>query len=266
VAEAPRPRPPQLDDIADAPSERGDLFETPAIRILFRLAVTRASGLLVLSVGGIRKEIYFLEGVPEYVSSNVAGELFGAYLVSQKAISEGELDMALAMMPHYGGKLGDTLVGLGLMKPLDVFRHLTRQVRQKLVDVCSWQSGDYAWYDGRDNPREAFPLDIDPFEVIGAGAMSLSPEYFTRWLERAGDWRPRSVKHKDIVPEQFRIGGVAREVYNRLDGKKTVRALAERYTAEEHRLRFLRVVFLLLKTDLARDSRQAAAPGRAGGR
>ena len=110
--------------------------------------------------------------VPEYVTSNMASELLGNYLVARGALSSGELAMALAMMPHYGGKLGDTLVGLGLLKTLEVFRHLTVQVRQKLIDVCTWTKGTFGWYEGRALERNAFPLDLNPFEVLGAGAVS----------------------------------------------------------------------------------------------
>jgi serine/threonine protein kinase len=136
-----RPAPPQLGDIVDNPDDAGDFAQISPLRVLFRLMLARSTGLLVVSVGGIKKEVYVRDGQPEYVSSNVASELFGSYLVSKGVLSDGELAMALAMMPHYGGRLGDTLVGLGLLKPLEVFRHLTRQVRTKLIDVCTWNKG-----------------------------------------------------------------------------------------------------------------------------
>ena len=120
------PTPPALADIAEPPDDAGEFSVTSPMRVLFRLMTARATGLLVVAVGGIKKEIYVRDGQPEYVSSNVASELFGNYLVTKGVLSDGELAMALAMMPHYGGKLGDTLVGLGLLKPLEVFRHLTR--------------------------------------------------------------------------------------------------------------------------------------------
>src|SRR5262249_35104042 len=135
--------------------EAGDLAATSPIHVLYRLAVEKDSGLLVVEVpsgrgdSGVIKEIFFSAGNPEYVTSNLARELFGEYLVAQRVIAPGELAMALAMMPHFGGRLGDTLVGLGLLKPLDVFRHLTRQVREKIVDVCTWHKGSYRWYAGK---------------------------------------------------------------------------------------------------------------------
>jgi hypothetical protein len=121
--------------------------------VLFRLTMTRANGLLSAEVGGIKKEIYARGGVAEYVTSNMSSELFGT--ISSAGVMQGELAMALAMMPHYGGKLGDTLVGLGLLKPLEVFRHLTRQVRSKIIDVCTWNKGGFGWYAGRENQRTA---------------------------------------------------------------------------------------------------------------
>jgi hypothetical protein len=247
-AEPPGPVRPEIEGVAD---DSGDLEEVPPIAVLYRLTRARESGLLVVSAGAIRKEIYFRFGTPEFVSSNVAKELFGGYLVSKKMISEGELAMALAMMPHYGGKLGDTLVGLGLMRPLDVFRMLTGQVRDKLVDVCTWKKGTFAWYADRENPRDAFPLDLDAYEVLGAGAMALPKAQVDEWVEANAAARPRSAKVPDLTPEHFQIGEIGRKVYDKLTGTKTVRELSARYTDDVLRLRFLRVLMLLVLTGLA---------------
>src|SRR5262249_32599055 len=119
-------------------SEEGDLADVSVTRIFSRLAVCRETGMLRVECGGAVQDIYLVHGAPEYVTSNLARELLGEYLVAQNVITSGELSMALAMMPRFGGKLGDTLVGLSLMRPLDVFRHLTRQVREKLIDVFTW--------------------------------------------------------------------------------------------------------------------------------
>jgi len=154
-------------------------------------------------------------------------------------------------MPHFGGKIGDTLVGLGLMKPLDVFRHLTRQVRDKIVDVCTWQKGHYRWYRGKRNPREAFPLGLDCFEVLGAGATSLAAETVEAWARPMADRAPIAAKNTRVVPEAFRLGTFPREVYNRLDGRLKLRDWIGRFTSVDDRLAFLRTLYLLVHTDLA---------------
>jgi hypothetical protein len=221
--------------------------------VLFRLMTTRATGLLLVAVGGIKKEIYVRDGQPEYVSSNVASELFGNYLVSKGVLSDGELAMALAMMPHYGGKLGDTLVGLGLLKPLEVFRHLTRQVRTKIIDVCTWNKGAFGWYAGRENPREAFPLDFNAFEILGAGAMALSDEFVDSWIARNAALKLRTTRTRRVGPERFEVVGLV-QLCDLLDGKRTVIDLVESHPDRSERLKTGRMLTLLEACDLARPS------------
>src|SRR5262249_12199832 len=98
------------------PDETGDLAEVTTTRIFTRLAAMRETGLLRVECGGAVKDIYLSGGAPEYVTSNLARELLGEYLVAQGVITSGELSMALAMRPRFGGKLGDTLVGLSRLR------------------------------------------------------------------------------------------------------------------------------------------------------
>jgi len=247
------PTPPALADIPEAPDDAGDFSVTTPLRVLFRLMTARATGLLVVAVGGIKKEIYVRDGQPEYVSSNVASELFGNYLVTKGVLSDGELAMALAMMPHYGGKLGDTLVGLGLLKPLEVFRHLTRQVRTKIIDVCTWNKGGFAWYAGRENPREAFPLDFNAFEILGAGAMALSDDVTDSWVAKNGSLKLRASRTRRVGPERFEVKGLV-ELFESLDGKRSVGDVVESNQERADQLRIGRMLCLLEACDLARPA------------
>jgi hypothetical protein len=247
------PEPPALADIPEPPDDAGEFSSTPPLRVLFRLMTARATGLLVVAVGGVKKDIYVRDGMPEYVASNVASELFGNYLVTKGVLSDGELAMALAMMPHYGGKLGDTLVGLGLMKPLEVFRHLTRQVRTKIIDVCSWNKGTFAWYAGRENPREAFPLDFNAFEILGAGAMAMPDEHIDSWTARYANVRLRASRTRRVGPERFEVAGLV-DLCELLDGQRSVGELVDLAPERAERLRTGRMLSLLEACDLARPA------------
>ena len=247
------PTPPALGDISEPPDDAGEFHVTSPLRVLFRLMTARATGLLVVAVGGIKKEIYVRDGQPEYVSSNVASELFGNYLVAKGVLSEGELAMALAMMPHYGGKLGDTLVGLGLLKPLEVFRHLTRQVRSKIIDVCTWNKGGFGWYSGRENPREAFPLDFNAFEILGAGAIALSDDHIESWIAKNGSLKLRASRTRRVGPERFEVKGLV-QLCDLLDGKRTIGDLVEMQGDRNERLKTGRMLCLLEACDLARPT------------
>jgi serine/threonine-protein kinase len=251
--------PPDLIEPEDTPEENGDFTTNAPLKVLYRLMSTRRTGLLVAKVGAIKKEIYVRDGMPEYVSSNVSSELFGNWLVQQGVLSPGELAMALAMMPHYGGKLGDTLVGLGLMKPLEVFRNLTKQVRQKLIDVCTWSKGFYSWYANRMNDREAFPLDLNAFEVLGAGAMGLADSVVEVWYDRNRDARLKATKAGKFGPDRFELPGL-RAIYDLLDGKKSVSEHLSRWTDEAERKKALRMIMLLEMCELARPATPTGAP------
>ncbi|MDB4966085.1 MAG: serine/threonine protein kinase [Myxococcales bacterium] len=235
----------------EPPDLRGELADLSPVRLLARLAADRETGQLIIERGEITKEIFLVDGAPEFVSSNVPAERFGEYLVARGVISAGELSMALAILPRFQGKLGDTLVGLSLLRPLEVFRHLTRQVRDKIIDVFAWQTGRYRYHRGRMNKREAFPLGLDAFEILGAGVAGLPLEPVRLRLEKHAAKRVRRVERQRPSPEHFRVGAGPRELWQRLDGKRTVGEWMRRYDQPEQLLTLCRTLFLLIESDLA---------------
>jgi eukaryotic-like serine/threonine-protein kinase len=236
---------------ADSADLRGDLADVSPVRLFARLATDRETGQLVVERGSVTKEIFLVDGAPEFVSSNVPAERFGEYLVARGVISAGELSMALAILPRFQGKLGDTLVGLSLLRPLEVFRHLTRQVRDKIIDVFAWPSGNYRYFRGRMNKREAFPLGLDAFEILGAGVAGLPLEAVRLRLDKLAAKRVRRVERQRPTPEHFRVGAGPRELWQRLDGKRTVGEWIRRYEQPEQLLTLCRTLFLLIESDLA---------------
>jgi serine/threonine-protein kinase len=136
---------------------------------LTRAAMERTTALLLCELGGVRKEVYVKDGAPAFVTSNLAGELLGEYLVANNVITRGELTMALAVMPRFEGRLGDTLSALGLVEPVVLFRHIAGQVRDKLIDLFLWTSGSCTHYHGVAPPPSGFPLNIDAWEVLDEG-------------------------------------------------------------------------------------------------
>jgi serine/threonine-protein kinase len=234
-----------------SPDEEGQLQDVTSTRIFTRLAAMRETGLLRVECGGAVKDIYLSGGAPEYVTSNLARELLGEYLVAQGVITSGELSMALAMMPRFSGKLGDTLVGLSLMRPLDVFRHLTRQVRDKLVDVFTWARGQWKYWRGRTNQREAFPLGIDPFEIVGAGVVAIPEELLHVRYRSLGERTPHARPGLLVDPDAFRVGPMPRELLARLDGTRTLAQWTRLYGSQEELAAFLRTLYLLIESELA---------------
>jgi eukaryotic-like serine/threonine-protein kinase len=236
---------------ARPPDKAGDLSIISPMRLFADLAAGNETGLLRFEMSPHVKEVYLVRGAPESVNSSLKSERFGEYLVSRGFLTMHNLDVALQNQPRFSGKLGDTLVGMGLMRPLDVFRLLSQQVRERVMEIFSWVQGYFSFYRGVRNPQEAFPLGLDTFEILGAGLLTLPYEFLERKFRPFLDYRPRANPFGRIAPEAFRLGPTPREVLNFLDGSRSLRDWMSHFTQTEELLTFLRTLYLLVETDLA---------------
>jgi serine/threonine-protein kinase len=103
------------------------------------------------------------------VASSNASELLGEYLVRRGKLAREELDMALAVLPRYGGRMGDTLIALGLVDAVDVFRAIREQGRDRVSDLFLWKHGKVAFHRGAQEKHVEFPLDLDLPDLMLAG-------------------------------------------------------------------------------------------------
>jgi eukaryotic-like serine/threonine-protein kinase len=234
------------------PTGQGTFEQRSPINVLFRLAVDQATGLLRVERDAVVKEAYFEDGHPSFVRSNVLDERLGEYLVANRVISRPQLERALEVLPHFGDRLGATLVGLKLMRPVDAFHHLTGQVRAKMVDVCQWSVGSYQWFHRYENPWPALPLHLDTFEILGAGAMSLSREVIGRWAREVALRRPVTGRLAQIELQRFGLGQKPQFISYLLDGKTSVRGVVERFSSSQDQLDVLRILYLLIESECAR--------------
>jgi eukaryotic-like serine/threonine-protein kinase len=233
--------------------EIGDFKETPVLRLIHRLARTKATGMLSLEGrAGVLKEAYITEGQPQFVNSNIEGERLGNFLLEQKALTPQALQRAVSVMHHFGGRLADTLVGLDLLDPLEAYRLLAKQVAAKLIEAFSWQKGRYTWLPRAPNPYRSRALHLDPFRVIGAGAAQVGEPLVDEWLQA----NARAFAIREPVQEgelaSFGLGEALLRVYSLLDGRTRLGDLAARVRSPEARLNLLRLTYLLVQTDLAR--------------
>jgi len=233
------------------PDSAGDISIITPMRLFCDLALAGETGLLHFELGGTVKEIFLVGGAPESVSSSNGNERFGEYLLGKQVLGPADLELALSMLPHYNGKLGDTLVALGLLRPLDVFRLLSEQVRDRVIDVFAWAEGMFAYYRGVTNRQENFPLGLDTFEILGASVVNIPYDLLAQRFDPMVDYRPIATGRGRVEPEAFRIGPTPREVLNLLDGERTLREWMSTFTDREERLTFLRSLYLLVETDLA---------------
>jgi serine/threonine-protein kinase len=242
-------------DIPSGPREIGEIAQHPVLQVAYQLAKSKGTGMLALEGrAGVLKEAYFVDGQPQFVSSNVESERLGNYLIQQGALTPQALARATAVVHHFGGRLADTLVGLDILEPLEAYRLLAKQVAAKLMETFSWQKGRYTWTPRHPNPWKARSLHLDAFRVIGAGAAQLGEPLIEDWLSAnlKGFVVREPIQDGDLA--QFGLGDALLRVYSLLDGRTRLGELANKVRSPEARMNLLRLTYLLVQTDLARLS------------
>jgi len=152
------------------------LRDTPMLNVLAYMRQKGESGALFVerassSGNASRKEIYLDKGRLLHVASSEREELLGEYLVRRGRLTREQLETALGMLSSYGGRLGDTLIGIGMVDAVDVFRAIRDQGRDRVATLCGWSEGLVTFYRGTAPQRVEFPLDLDLASPMMAGAI-----------------------------------------------------------------------------------------------
>ncbi len=180
--------------------------------------------------GDAHAELYFKHGKLVLAVSNEPAMLLGERLVKKGLIQRGELELAVLVMHRYNGQLGDTLVGLGLADPVEVFQAIRAQGRDRVAELFKWNQGQLAFYRGIDPARVDFRLDLDVPGLILAGLTEVrsTEGVFSTWddeLDRKLPvTSPRPAWTKEVTWPSVMLG-VLRELAQGATVRETIGAL-----------------------------------------
>ena len=237
------------DEAAGQTTLRAPLARTTLPRLVFKLSFERETGVLVIRDGARRKKVYFVEGAPEFVASTDKRELLGEHLVAQGQVLRMEVDMALAMLPRFGGRIGDALVGLGVLRPVELFRAIHLQTQARLVELFSWRRGELTFVRGARSHEETFPVGIDACEVIARGVRAgYTFEEIDRILEPLSEALLVPSVSPPVRPEHFRLTDREARVLRQIDGTYTLQRLYGAGIADPDEV--ARAVFIALSGQL----------------
>jgi serine/threonine-protein kinase len=157
------------------PGKRGELKAASLLPVIHGLSAERETGMLYLSDGNRRKKIYFVDGRPDFVASTSRQEMLGQYLVDRGHCLSMEVDMGLALMPSCAGRLGDALVNLGVLRPVQLYRAVAAQVRERYLEAFGWRGGEWLYVSGAESKEETYPIEQDAHVLMRDAAMQLHP-------------------------------------------------------------------------------------------
>lgn len=205
---------------------RGDFSLKPFALVLAEIYRWRATGALLLRREKVKKIVYFREGNPELVKSNLLVECLGRILVREKMISEAECSESLRRVKDSGRMQGTVLIEMGCISPHNLQYALHVQLQEKLFDVFRWEQGEYQF-----NPRVALPpepvsLGMPCAQLIYEGVRR---GYDEKRLARALAGADAKYVHPSDDPLQALqdagLGDDERKLLALADGHKTVATL-----------------------------------------
>ncbi len=69
-----------------------------------------------------------------------------------------------AMLRAVWRRIGDAfLVGLGVLRPIELFRAIHEQTQGRFVEIFRWRTGEFGFARGARSHEETFPMGVDPY-------------------------------------------------------------------------------------------------------
>lgn len=233
------------------PSYSGFLSDHSFIKVFYRLAVARETGRLLITRGENKKEIFFAQGHPVFVGSNLPGERIGEYLVQQGVISQQQLADALVIVGNFGNHLGNTLMGMKVLTPHLFYEHLVGQLRAKIMRVILWTDGRYDFFKDVLYEGPKLPLQLDSLDILTEASRTLLAKDALE--KRLGDRLDAPLVHAHRAPigiERLGLNGFESKLYESMNDMRTPQDLAMEMPGSDEGKTALAVAYYLLELGL----------------
>jgi serine/threonine protein kinase len=240
-----RGRPGPMMVVADPPPEptaSGDLRTTSLTRLFHDIATTHALTELRLLRPPIVKSVFFEDGHPVFVLSNLEGELFGEHLVAGGDLSRHQHADILNHAARHGTRFTEAVLALDIMPPHQLFRLLADQVRERILEMFSWTGGRFERFDGQAAPEQGMPLNLRSHALIHEGIQDRAPVVLIR--RRIEPYRDAHIiLSSDELPSDLQLSGRQQRILRTLDA--TPSTVSELVRVEHEEERVFRLLYIL---------------------
>ncbi|MFY0531987.1 DUF4388 domain-containing protein [Nannocystis pusilla] len=127
---------------------KGSLKRVPFSSLLRDIGGAGVTGSLYLMSGDTKKVVFFVDGRPTVVRSNLASEFLGQVLTDQGLITQEQCDNTLEAIRRTGKKQGELLVEMGILSEHNLRYGLEEQLRRKLFEIFAWEEGRFQFKEG----------------------------------------------------------------------------------------------------------------------
>lgn len=208
------------------PKEMGDFEQRPFAEVVASLHRARASGALLVRREKAKKIIYFRDGIPQSVKSNLLSECLGRVMVREKIISEAECEESLKKVKSSGRMQGTVLIEMGCISPHNLQYALQMQLQTKLYDCFAWDNGEFQFNPEVAPPQDPVPIGLTPAQLIHEG---IKRTYDEKRLAKVFKISDAAYVHPSDQPlyalQDAGLNEEEQAVMSQVDGHKTVSTL-----------------------------------------
>jgi tetratricopeptide (TPR) repeat protein len=178
-----------------------DLSVTPIAEPLRQLAVERRSGDLQVQSGRAVKTIFFDGGRAIFAASNMKKDRLGESLVDQGRITAEEYRQAEAYLKGDRKlRIGDALVGAGLLQKSEIGRMVARQVNRILLSTFAFTDGIASFEERKTSIPLEYMVSLSMHRVLYDGIRTMdNQELVLAGLGNLDRW----VKLNGVAPFEF---------------------------------------------------------------
>ncbi|MEM9191686.1 MAG: DUF4388 domain-containing protein [Myxococcota bacterium] len=155
-----------------------------------------------------KKAVFFEDGIPAYVQSNLVQECLGRVLARAGRISKSVMEESVERMRN-GSRQGAVLLQMEAITARELQDALRDQLRVKIFDLFAWEAGDYRFSTKMVPPAETVALDMTIPELVIEGVVHRVVP--TRLLGLMSPYLDHYVLPRPSVMKQFSGLRMARE-------------------------------------------------------
>ncbi len=223
----------------------GDLAAVPFASVFVQIHQQGRTGALYVTKGKVKKTIYFIDGAPVAVQSNLLSETLARILQSQGRFTQDQLEDTRLIAKQRNKLHGQALIDLGLLKPDELEQALDFQHHEKILNIFSWTSGGYEFDRGMKPPKATVLVKTDIPAVMLQGAVErMSFEIIKQQMGPAADNLVGWTEEAPYPLAAFRLGAEERAMLSTLDGTKTLKRLLQGVHQPDYLLRLVYILSL----------------------
>jgi len=204
----------------------GEIRSTTIPNLFHELSVSRATGLLVVTDGDIRKSIQLKNGLVLFGSSNQRDDRLNQYLLTAGIIGLKNMMKALEVMVATKDRLGEVLIRYKLMTQDDVEKYVRAQVCDIVDSTFQFIRGRFT-FDSKPPASENITLNLSGDAVVLSGVKRISS--WARVYEEVGGLNSeyRTTRDSPVIVKDLPLSAEETELLRQCDVPTSLEEMCE---------------------------------------